>query len=339
MKVEIEQRPGSGESSAHTDARAADEVPSARFRRSLAVVIGIDTYGEGIPPLRSAVADAEVIAYELERDHGFEVWRYFDDSARLPRLLTLLREELPAALGPDDRLLFYFAGHGIARDGEAGRVGYLVPACARISDESSFLPMQVLHQALARLQVRHALIVLDCCFAGSFPCSSRRDADLQASRVYREHYDRFVENVAWQVLTSTTAHQRALDTSDGEGSHSPFALALLEGLAGAADYTQDHLITADELAIFVRERLAPSVEWPWHPSVDSDRDVESSHAPEDLEHRQDPQLLPLEKHGGGQFLFQAPDRTLALEPTPPLDEDMDPHNGLQRTGPRPQPPR
>jgi hypothetical protein len=46
--------------------------PSARFRRNLAVVIGIDTYGEGISPLRSALADASAIADALEREHGFE---------------------------------------------------------------------------------------------------------------------------------------------------------------------------------------------------------------------------------------------------------------------------
>ncbi len=324
-KVEVTERRGSGEPRAYTGARArretievgpedADEGPSARFRKSLAVVIGIDTYGEGIPPLRSAVADAEAIACVLERDHGFQVWRHFDDSARLPRLLTLLREELPAALGPDDRLLFYFAGHGIARDGEAGPAGYLVPAYATRSDERGFLSMHVLHESLARLPVRHALIVLDCCFAGTFRWSSLRDVEPMSPRIYRERYDLFLESPAWQVLTSTAADQLALDVlagdrREGEGSHSPFALALLDGLAGGADYTQDHVITADELAIFVRQRVAP--------------------AAEGVEHRQVPQLFPLEKHRGGQFLFQVPNRPLALEPAPPLDEHRDPYRGLQ----------
>src|SRR5436190_12698799 len=94
------------------------EGPSARFGRNLAVVIGVDTYGEGISPLRSAVADAKAIATALERDHGFQIWRLFDNDAQLPQLRALLGEELPGALGPEDRLLFYFAGHGIAIDGD-----------------------------------------------------------------------------------------------------------------------------------------------------------------------------------------------------------------------------
>ena len=61
--------------------------PSARFDRSLAVIIGIDTYGEEISPLRSAVADAKAIAAALARDHGFESWCLFDDEAlTLPRI-------------------------------------------------------------------------------------------------------------------------------------------------------------------------------------------------------------------------------------------------------------
>jgi hypothetical protein len=292
--------------------------PAARFRRNLAVVIGIDTYGEGIPPLRSAVADARAIAELLERDHGFETWRVLDGEAGHARLLTLLEQDLPAALGPDDRLLFYFAGHGLTLDGEAGPTGYLVPAGARRSDRDGFLPMQGLHDALERLPVRHALVILDCCFAGTFQWPSMRDVEPIAT-IYRERYDRYLEHAAWQVLTSTRHDERALDTvtrdalgGDRRGDlepHSPFALALLEGLSSGADYTHDNLITADELAMFVREHAAlagPELR-PW----------------------QIPQLFPLRKHDGGQFVFQVPNRTPMLEPAPPLDEDANPYRGLE----------
>jgi hypothetical protein len=296
---------------------AAVDGPAARFGKSLAVAIGIDMYGSGIAPLRSAVADADAIAEVLERDHGFETWRLFDDGARLPRLLALLEEDLPAALGPDDRLLLYFAGHGIALDGDAGPAGYLVPAGARISERDGFLPMERLHRALARLPVRHAFVILDCCFAGSFRWSSLRDVDPVAT-LYRERYDRYLERAAWQVLTSTSSDELALDALAPDalardrracsGSHSPFALALLEGLSSAADYTRDNLITADELAIFVRDRVAPTAG--------------------SVGRRQVPQLFPLERHDGGQFLFQVPNRTPSLAPAPPLDEDANPYRGL-----------
>ncbi|HWO18562.1 MAG TPA: caspase family protein [Kofleriaceae bacterium] len=288
--------------------------PSARFGKSLAVVIGVDVYGEGIAPLRSAVADAKAIAAALERDHGFETWRLLDGDAELPHLLALLRERLPAALEQGDRLVLYFAGHGIALDGDAGPAGYLLPAGAQRAERDGFLPMHVVHGELARLPVRHALIILDCCFAGTFRWSSLRDVVPESSTIYRERYDRYLESAAWQVLTSASSDQLALDMlandrGEGEGVHSPFALALLDGLAGAADYTRDNVITADELAMYARERVASVAE--------------------SVGRRQVPQLFPLDRHDAGQFVFQVPGRAVALAAAPPLDEAQNPYRGLR----------
>ncbi len=292
--------------------------PAARFDKSLAVVIGINTYREGITPLRSAVTDAKAIACALHRDHGFETRCLLDGEATLARLRGLLHDELPAMLGENDRLVFYFAGHGIALDGDAGPTGYLLPTDARRADRDSFLAMHVLHGELTRLPVRHAFVILDCCFAGAFRWSSLRDvvpevATASDEKVYRERYDRYVESAAWQVLTSASSKQSALDrlASDrGEdgSTHSPFARALLEGLAGAADYTKDNLSTADELAMFVRERVAPAAAL--------------------VGCRQTPQLFQLERHEDGQFVFQVPRRTVELLLAPPLDEDANPYRGL-----------
>lgn len=292
----------------------ATQGPGKRFGRNLAVAIGIDTYGEGIEPLRSAVADARAIAGALEGEHGFEVWRRFEDDARLAQLIELLEHELPAALGPSDRLLLYFAGHGIALDGDAGPAGYLVPAGARQGDPSGYLPMQLLHGALARLPVRHAFVILDCCFAGSFRWARSRNLELAGGKIYQERYERYLGRAAWQVLTSTGDDELALDSlaadrGEAGAPHSPFARALLEGLARGADYTGDHLITADELALFVRERVAPTA---WT-----------------VRRRQVPQLFALDRHDGGQFLFQVPGEAPILEPAPPLDEDANPYRGLQ----------
>jgi hypothetical protein len=212
--------------------------------------------------------------------------------------------------------LFYFAGHGIAHDSDAGPAGYLVPAYATRSDERGFLPMQDLHDALEKLPVRHALVVLDCCFAGALRWSSTRDLDPEVSgaRIYRERYDLYVDSPAWQVLTSTTDDQLALDVladrrRGDEELRSPFARALLDGLAGGADLTKDHVMTADELAIFVREQVARTAG--------------------DVGRRQVPQMFPLGKHRSGQFVFHVPNQTPALEPAPPLDRAMNPFRSLQ----------
>jgi hypothetical protein len=281
------------------------------------VVIGVDTYGAGVAKLDSPVADATALADALERDHGFEVWRLVEREASLAELRALLSTRLPGALGARDRLLLYFAGHGVALEGEQGPEGYLLPAGAARDRADEYLPMRELHDALLALPVRHALLVLDCCFAGALRWSTWKNVGRGRGQLYRERYDHFVESAAWQVLTSASQSQLALDLlandRGGEGQpHSPFARALLEGLAGAADYTKDQIITADELEIYVRERTVA--------------------AAAGAAMRQVPQLFPLRKHDAGQFVFQVPGSQLSLEGAPALDEDANPYRGLRAFG-------
>jgi hypothetical protein len=172
------------------------------FARSLAVVIGIDRYCNGIPSLQTAVNDALVIAARLSEQHAYEPCLLLDEDATLDRLTTLLTWELPAQLGPDDRVFFYFAGHGVALDGEDGPEGFLLPQDARRDSAASYLRMPDLHQALCALPCRHLLAILDCCFAGAFRWSSMRDVVQLPSVIHRERYDRFIRDPAWQVITS-----------------------------------------------------------------------------------------------------------------------------------------
>ena len=79
---------------------------------------------------------------------------------------------LPQQIQASDRLIFYFAGHGIALNGDDGPEGFLIPQDAKLGDTSSYLPMVRLQKALDKLPCRHFLTVLDCCFAGAFRWSS-----------------------------------------------------------------------------------------------------------------------------------------------------------------------
>jgi uncharacterized caspase-like protein len=55
---------------------------------------------------------------------------------------------LPEKLQPpaeNNRLLFYFAGHGMPLESDDGPRGFLLPQDADPKDSKTFLPMQVLH--------------------------------------------------------------------------------------------------------------------------------------------------------------------------------------------------
>lgn len=140
----------------------------AEFSRSLAFVIGINNYDNGISPLQNAVNDAKKLIEILRKKHGYQVWVCLDLVATQKNLLELLEKTLPQQVSGDDRLLFYFAGHGIALNGDDGLAGYLIPQDAKLGDIETYLPMTKLQECLEKLPCRHFLGILDCCFAGAF---------------------------------------------------------------------------------------------------------------------------------------------------------------------------
>lgn len=239
-----------------------------------AAVIGINAYGNGLAMLCTAVADARAVAAALKEGHGYShPVELVDEEATSQGIVRLLEERLLAEVQPDSGLVLYFAGHGVALDGDEGPRGYLIPQDARSGEPETWLPMGRVQGALSRLPCRHLLVVLDCCFAGSFRWASTRKTLLPARRpLYDSQYARFLEGTAWQVLTSASHQEEAQDvvpgsrnTRDQEGGerHSPFAAALLGGLAGESDSSRgrhgtDGVVTATELYQYVFEELVPA---------------------------------------------------------------------------------
>ncbi|NEO78251.1 caspase family protein [Moorena sp. SIO4G3] len=293
------------------------------FSRNLALIIGINNYTNGISPLNTAVKDAKKLVEILRKKHDYEVWECLDEVATLSNFNKFLSHTLPEQVTENDRLLFYFAGHGVALNGDDGPAGYLIPQDALLGDTNSYLPMRKLHDALIQLPCRHFLGILDCCFAGAFKWSSTRDLLTSPEVIHQERYDRFITDPAWQIITSSASDQKALDNFnlDSErgqiGNHSPFASALLEALEGAADIyppatngkpAVDGVITATKLYLYLRDR----VEIPT----------------EKFRIRQTPGIWCFNKHDKGEYIFLSPGHELNLPPAPPLDESQNPYRGL-----------
>ncbi|MGH7601141.1 MAG: caspase family protein, partial [bacterium] len=286
------------------------------FGQHHAFIIGIDKY-EQVSPLQTAVNDARKLAEVLkEQQHFREPEPTLLLNAKGEEIRHLLKI-LPEKVGEKDRVLFYFAGHGIAADGEDGPAGYLVPADADPTDVKTFIPMEDLHQQLDALPCRHLLLILDCCFSGAFKWSSQHRAigTLMPKKIFKERFDRFIRDLAWQVITSAASDQKALDVLRGEGlrgkvtgdrgvkkspegAHSPFALALFEGLKGEADIKVgqegDGVITATELYAYIRDQIEPAT------------------IKESQKLRQTPGFFPLRKHDKGEFIFLHPRHRLNL---------------------------
>ncbi|NET66445.1 MAG: hypothetical protein F6K63_19455 [Moorea sp. SIO1G6] len=294
------------------------------FSRNLAFITGINNYTNGISPLNTAVNDAKKLVEILRKKHDYEVWECLDEVATLSNFNKFLSHTLPEKVTENDRLLFYFAGHGVALNGDDGPAGYLIPQDAKLGDTNSYLPMTKLHDALIQLPCRHFLGILDCCFAGAFKWSSTRDLLTSPEVIHQERYDRFISDPAWQIITSSASDQKALDNFNLDsvrgqvGNHSPFASALLDALEGAADIyppatngkpAGDGVITATELYLHLRDR----VEIPT----------------EKCRLRQTPGIWCLNKHDKGEYIFLSPGHELNLPPAPPLDQSQNPYRGLK----------
>ena len=181
------------------------------FERNLAFIIGINNYSNGISPLKTAVNDAKKLVEVLRKKHKYQVWVCLDEVATLTNLNQLLEKTLPEQVSENDRLLFYFAGHGVALNGDDGPAGYLIAQDAKGGNTNSYLPMTKLHDALSKLPCRHFLGILDCCFAGAFRWSSTRNLLTAPEVIHKERYDRFITDAAWQIITSSASDQKALD--------------------------------------------------------------------------------------------------------------------------------
>lgn len=301
-----------------------------QFFQNLAIAIGINNYRNGIAELKTARPDAAKLADLLATDYKYQVELITDETDRKPTLTeirTLLTEWLPQQLqapAENNRLLFYFAGHGMPLESGDGPRGFLLPQDADPRDSSTFLPMQELHDALIALPCHHLLIILDCCFAGTFRWSSTRKSIPIPETIHRQHYDRFIRYPAWQVIASSAHNQEALDfLSDKRGTgkdakHSPFAEALFEALQDGkpdkdgkrykkADLTKDGVITAPELYLYLRDNV----------------ETRSGE-------RQTPGLFPLKKHDRGEYIFHDPKfDPSTLSEAPELNEANNPYRGLK----------
>ncbi len=112
-----------------------------------------------------------------------------------------------------------------------------------------------------------------------------------------------------EVITSAAHEERAADVlyrfgqrGDREG-HSPFAEALFLALNGEADFTNDGVMTATELYLYLHDKITT---------------------------KQTPQICQLKKHDKGEYIFpiRGFDRD-RLEKAPKLDKKTNPYKGLE----------
>lgn len=195
---------------------APTDIASLDFGRYEALVIGNNTYRNGLRPLKTAIADARSVAKALQTQYGFKVTLLVDATrAQIFSALTKLR----LSLTWDDNLLIYYAGHGSFD--QAGDQGYWLPVDAVPQDPTNWVSNSDITTMLKAIPARHVMVVADSCYSGSL--TREAEVDIRDAN----YLGRIVQKRARTVLTSGGLEPVA---DAGSGGHSIFAAAFLAAL-------------------------------------------------------------------------------------------------------------
>jgi hypothetical protein len=208
-----------------------------------ALVVGVDRYDDPqIVPLRGAGNDAAAMAEAITRYAGFPSEQVVLLSPDQPRNRQPTRANILfqisnlSQLVPKDGLfLFFFAGHGVEREGNA----FLMPADARMTEnikilEATGIGVPNLRTWIEDMKVKQVLMFLDAC--RNNPVAGRGgDEPNELTETFTQgfRFDQRNEGIeAFAVLYATAIGQRAYEYS--ERRHGYFTWAVVEALKGGA---------------------------------------------------------------------------------------------------------
>ncbi len=215
-----------------------------------ALLIGVSDYDDENLRLGFAAKDASDMELALKAQEG---GLYRDVSARVltdPSKDDVLEgfDWLAREVTSKDMAVIFIAGHGITnpqqrfyflpREGNPESLRRTAIPEDEITDLVSSLPGKV-------------LLFLDACHSGeTLATTSRRRGPADITRVVNELSS--AENGAVMFASSTG---REVSVEDARWQNGAFTEAILEGLAGGADYTGDRAITVKELDTFIANKV------------------------------------------------------------------------------------
>ncbi len=222
------------------------------YANSVALVVGVDDYTQGWPRLQEAVNDAEKMAARLTSD-GFTVYELLNEQATKEEILRYLHDVIPQKLGPGDRFVLYFSGHGQTESGVSGQLGYLVPVRGKKGQGKdlfyTYLSMKEIRNILIdKYRARHVLLVADACFSGLLTGRMATTSPSAAAAMRKS---------GKMVITAGGKGEPAEDGL--------FTDMLLKGLGGEADTDRDGYVTFAELALFGQQRTTQRSDGRQHP--------------------------------------------------------------------------
>lgn len=209
-----------------------------------ALVIGINNY-KHMDGLKTAVNDAMEIGRVLADQYGFETRLLLDEKATSSAIMKELNV-IRAKLKPSDKLIVYYAGHGILD--KQTDASYWLAVDAELNDDTNWLDTKRISDQLKRITARQVLVIADSCYSGSI--SRGINVDLQGNDS-RDNYLKKLQEKPSRILIASGGNEPVAD--GGENGHSIFADVFIKALSDPRQPS----FTANELVINqVREAVS-----------------------------------------------------------------------------------
>ncbi|MBI2619343.1 MAG: caspase family protein [Ignavibacteriales bacterium] len=226
-----------------------------------AVIVGISEYGNpSIPSLKFADKDADAVAAFLQTPEGGSFDRdhmrvLTNKDATLPNLREAMIDFLQQAIDKD-LVLIYFAGHGAPDPTRPQNLYLLTHDTDPTRLGTTAFPMWDIQTVIARqIQAKKVVVLSDACHSGGISVDvATRGLDVTESNPIN-HYLAELSRAKEGLVVFTASAAGEVSQEFPELGHGAFTYYLLEGLKGAADLNNDHLVTINELMGYVEEQV------------------------------------------------------------------------------------
>jgi hypothetical protein len=225
------------------------------FDRSYALLLGVSDYK--YMKTLSLVNDDLNKMQRFLLSRGFHVVRVQNEKLTVANVRSP-QDYFADRIGPDDRLLVYFAGHGVHRIERGRERGYLAlvnaPASGEISPGDA-IAMDDFVAWTRRIAAKHLLVLLDACFSGLAVRGFDITLEVRSGGMGAQPDPRTLYRLSTQpgryLLMAGNENQEAIASKTWAGGL--FTHGVVEGLSGLADTQRDGFVTTRELYPWLRE--------------------------------------------------------------------------------------
>jgi molecular chaperone DnaK len=229
------------------------------YEKSHAVIIGISKYKEEVP-LSNAYNDAKAVEKVLKEKYGFNILLpLYNENANTYNMNKLFNDQLQSdfIIGPKDRVIVYYSGHGKRRikytsDGREIKEAFVVPYDSKKEEFANNISMETIVKSIIDCPAKHKLLILDCCYSGFAAVrASEPERDSKPTQLYLKE---ITSKSAIQIIAAGQEDQAVADSGIRPGL-SVFTGGLLDILEMDRDLDNDGILTASEIGYNLEKQI------------------------------------------------------------------------------------